>query len=215
MRASHSTRITLAASTLAVATVLAIAGCTSDDGHDMDSMSMSGHSMTSSAAPSTSTQASTEFNAADVTFANGMYPHHAQALDMAELVPDRSTNPEIINLARAIESAQGPEMEQLARWLQAWGQPAPTSSTTGHMGGMDHSGMTGMMSDQDMADLTSKSGSEFDQAWLTMMIEHHEGAVEMAGIEVTEGSNAEAKAMAQNIITSQQNEIATMRTLQR
>ncbi|OZG29889.1 DUF305 domain-containing protein [Williamsia sp. 1138] len=214
MRASHSTRITLAASTLAVAAVLAIAGCTSDDGHDMDSMSMSGHSMTSSAAPSTSTQASTEFNAADVTFANGMYPHHARALDMAELVPDRSTNPEIIKLARAIESAQGPEMEQLARWLRAWGQPAPASSTTGHMGGMDHSGMTGMMSDQDMADLTSKSGSEFDQAWLTMMIEHHEGAVEMAGIEVTEGSNAEAKAMAQNIITSQQNEIATMRTLQ-
>ncbi|ORM28772.1 DUF305 domain-containing protein [Williamsia sp. 1135] len=215
MRTSRSTRSTLAASTLAVAAVLAVAGCSDDEGHDMDSMSMSGHSMTSSATASTSTQTSAQFNSADVTFATDMYPHHAQAVDMAELVPDRSTNPKIISLARAIKTAQGPEMEQLAQWLQAWGQPAPSSSTTDDMGGMDHSGMSGMMSDQDMADLKSKSGSEFDQAWLTMMIDHHEGAVEMAGAEVAEGANAEAKTMAQNIITSQQAEIGTMRTLQK
>lgn len=215
MRTSRSTQFTLAASALAVAAVLAVAGCSDDDGHDMDSMSMSGRSVTSSAAASPSAQDSTKFNAADVTFATDMYPHHAQAVDMAQLVKGRSTTPEIISLAGAIETAQGPEMDQLAQWLQAWGQPAPTSSTTGHMGGMDHSDMNGMMSDQDMADLRSKAGSEFDQAWLTMMIDHHAGAVEMARTEVAEGANAEAKAMAQNIITSQQDEIATMRALQK
>ncbi|WP_207843231.1 DUF305 domain-containing protein [Williamsia soli] len=218
MRSSRSTQFTLAASALAVATVLAITGCSDDDGHDMDSMSASGHSMTSSAAASTPAQAATEFNAADVTFATNMYPHHAQAVDMARLVSGRSTNPEIISLAGAIETAQGPEMDQLARWLQAWGQPAPTSSATGDMGdmgGMDHSDMSGMMSDQDMADLKSTTGPEFDQAWLTMMIDHHMGAVEMARTEVATGSNAEAKVMAQNIITSQEAEIATMRALQK
>lgn len=74
--------------------------------------------------------------------------------------------------------------------------------------------MSGMMSDQDMADLTSKTGTEFDQAWVAMMIEHHAGAIDMARTELAKGTNPDAKAMAENIIRTQQSEITAMRALQ-
>lgn len=201
------TRSKLAIAGLGVA-ALVLAGCgDNDDDHDMDSMSHS--SMSSAPATAGSDAATAQFNNADVMFAQMMYPHHAQAVEMAELVDGRSTDPQLIELAAAIEDAQGPEMTQLEQWLAQWGQPAPGDA------GMDHGdGMSGMMTDQDMSELAAKTGPDFEQAWLSMMIEHHLGAIEMAQAVLADGLSPQVEQMATTIVATQQAEIDTMKAMQ-
>lgn len=206
MHVKNTTVTTLAAAAIGVALV---AGC----GDDGSSASMEGHSMGSSSMESAPSQdPAADFADADVAFASMMYPHHAQAVEMASMVDGRSTNPDVVTLADEIADAQGPEMDQLASWLAEWGQPSP-SATPDDMQGMDHGSGSGMMSSQDMASLTALSGDEFDQRWLTMMIDHHRGAVAMAETEIEEGSNDDAVAMARTIVETQNAEIARMEHL--
>lgn len=204
-------RTTLVAS-LAAATVSAflVAGCSSDTTSDSSTSTTSSASVQDSASESES--ASAEFNDADVMFARMMYPHHAQAVDMADMVRDRTGNPDVVALASAIQAAQQPEMDRMTAWLAEWGQPAPPSDM-GEMSGMDHSSGMGMMSQQDMDALNGLSGPEFDRQWLTMMIEHHEGAIEMANNEIADGSNPDAQEMARTIVATQQQEIDTMQRM--
>ncbi|GAB2637002.1 hypothetical protein GCM10027270_27380 [Nocardioides ginkgobilobae] len=176
--------------------------------------------------------ADAEFNAADVDFATGMIPHHAQALVMVDMADGRDISPETADLMERIEDAQGPEIELMTGWLEEWDQPVPdlgdmNGMGSGDMSDMDHGdmdhgdmddmgemdGMTGMMSAEDMADLEAAEGSAFEQMWLSMMIEHHEGAVEMAEVEVAEGEYDEAVALAEEIIEAQEAEIAEMEAL--
>ncbi|OWA07580.1 DUF305 domain-containing protein [Streptomyces sp. CS159] len=150
-------------------------------------------------------------NAQDVAFAQGMIPHHRQALEMARLAADRSASAGVEDLAARIEKAQDPEITTMTGWLTAWGEEVPES-----MPGMDHSahsGMPGMMGDEDMAKLKEASGREFDTMFLTMMVEHHEGAVEMAGTEKAKGRYAPAKDLADAIATAQNAEITEMNEL--
>ncbi|MBY6682881.1 DUF305 domain-containing protein [Rhodococcus sp. BP-316] len=206
MHVKNTTVTTLAAAAIGVALV---AGC----GDDGSSASMEGHSMGSSSMESAPSQdPAADFADADVAFASMMYPHHAQAVEMASMVDGRSTNPDVVTLADEIADAQGPEMDQLASWLAEWGQPSPSASPD-DMQGMDHGSGSGMMSSQDMASLTALSGDEFDQRWLTMMIDHHRGAVAMAETEIEEGSNDDAVAMARTIVETQNAEIARMEQL--
>lgn len=144
-------------------------------------------------------------NSADIKFAQEMIPHHEQALDMAKLVAERSDNVQVRDLAEAIEQAQDPEIEAMSGWLEAWNAEMPS-----HEG---HREMAGMMSGDDMAALANAAGPEFDRMWLRMMIEHHEGAIEMAKTELANGSNADAKRLASEIIVAQQAEIDTMTAL--
>ena len=78
------------------------------------------------------------------------------------------------------------------------------------MGGMGHGGQSGMMSDADMAKLKAAGGKDFDKQFCTMMIAHHQGAIAMAKDELANGTNGDAKTLAQKIITAQQAEIDTM-----
>ncbi|WP_394620407.1 DUF305 domain-containing protein [Lentzea sp. JNUCC 0626] len=134
---------------------------------------------------------------ADVEFAQQMIPHHQQALDMAKLVPSRSSDEKVRALAQRIEDAQGPEITQMNDWLKQWGATAAKDEHQGH----------------DAAGLEKASGAEFDRMWLDMMIEHHEGAVEMAKKELADGEDENAKKLAQAIIDGQQKEITEMREL--
>lgn len=155
---------------------------------------------------------SSNHNAADVTFAQDMIPHHRQAVDMAGYVATRSSNPQVKALAVQIEGAQSPEINQMTGWLKDWSQPVTTSS--GHSGGMSGMhGMHGMMSDGDMATLQTLSGAAFDKMWLTMMTEHHSGAIDMAKTELSQGTYADAKALAQSITTSQAAQVTQMKDL--
>lgn len=162
---------------------------------------------------STSTnETSAKFNDADVTFAQGMIPHHEQAIEMAKLADSHASSPEVKQLAQSIESAQGPEIETMTGWLKDWGKEAPSGGNSESMPGMDMSGdqMPGTMSDADMAKLEGASGADFDRMFLTMMIEHHNGAIEMATTEQTDGKNPDAVALAKKIITAQKAEIDKM-----
>jgi uncharacterized protein (DUF305 family) len=156
------------------------------------------------------------FNDADVAFAQGMIPHHQQAIEMSQLAQDRASNSAVKQLAADIEAAQGPEIETMTGWLEEWGEDVP--STDDDMEGMDHgdmsdSEMPGMMSEQEMSDLEAATGVEFDQMFLTMMIDHHQGAVEMAATEQEEGAYPDAIALAEKIETDQKAEIEEMQGL--
>jgi len=155
--------------------------------------------------PSASAATRTDYNDADVTFLQMMYPHHAQAVEMAQLVPGRSQNQQVLALAANIEKAQAPEMSQISALLQSFGKPAPTTDA-GHM-----TGMPGMMALDQMNTLKGLSGKDFDRMWLQMMIDHHTGAITMSNTELANGTNPDSKSLAQTIITNQQAEIDQMR----
>nr|WP_091673422.1 DUF305 domain-containing protein [Micromonospora auratinigra] len=190
----------------AVTVALALAGCGGDH-----SMSGSGHGMTGATA-TPATGASASFGDADVMFAQMMVPHHRQAVEMAELAGTRAADPELKALAGRIKDAQAPEIATMTGWLTAWGRPVPSASGGHGMPGMGH-GMPGMMSDADLTRLAAASGADFDRQFLTMMIAHHEGALTMAKDELARGLDAEVKALAQRIVTTQQDEIDTMREM--
>lgn len=159
-----------------------------------------------------------KFNDADVEFASDMIQHHAQALAMVDLTMGRQLDPEVQQLAEDIRAAQAPEIEQMTDWLSNWDQPIPETMrdhANAHGDGemeMD-SGMPGMMSAEEMTELEAAKGAAFQQKWLEMMIEHHEGAIEMAQTEQSEGKHVDAIELAENIESAQQDEISTMETL--
>ena len=157
---------------------------------------------------SSDTEVAGEHNDADVTFAQRMIPHHRQAVEMAELAPDRAEDPRVLDLASRIQGAQDPEIEEMTGWLEGWDEDVPAADS--HDASMD---MAGMMSADDMAALEAATGAEFDEMFLTMMIEHHEGAVEMANTEVSDGEFPDAVALAEKIISAQEAEIAEMEAI--
>ncbi len=155
---------------------------------------------------------SSKHNAADVTFARDMIPHHRQAVEMAGYVATRSTNPQVKALAQQIEGAQSPEINRMTGWLAAWGQPVTAGSGMTMGMGMGSS-MHGMMSDSDMSMLQTLVGPAFDKMWLSMMTEHHTGAIDMAKVELAQGRYGDAKTLAQSITTSQAAQVTQMHAL--
>ncbi|WP_416971893.1 DUF305 domain-containing protein [Streptomyces sp. 4F14] len=191
---------------VATAALLLLAGC--GGGGDSE-----GHQGSGAASPSVSGAASDgAHNAQDVSFAQGMIPHHRQAVEMAALAAERASSPQVKALAGRIKQAQDPEIETMSGWLTAWGEDVPAAGED-HSGHSGMSGMAGMMSGTDMTALEKASGAEFDAQFTRMMIEHHEGAVEMAGTEKAKGRYAPALTMADAIIAAQNAEIAEMKGL--
>ena len=195
-----------------IAGAIVLAGCS--DGSD----DMAGMEGVDSSASAESSGESAEFDDADVTFVQGMIPHHRGALAMAQMADGRAEDPRVTELANRIEAAQEPEIGTMTGWLEEWGEPLPEEAGDS-MGSMDHGSMDmgGMdmegMSAEDMAALEAASGPEFDRVWLEMMVSHHRGAVEMAQTEIAEGSSADAVALAEEIADSQAAEIEEMETL--
>jgi uncharacterized protein (DUF305 family) len=139
----------------------------------------------------------------EIMFAQGMAPHHQQAIDMSNMALKNSASPEVKKLAKAIIAAQVKEMAQLKYWLTA----TKSSST------MDHDmGMNGMLPDSAVTSLKKLKGSKFDAAFLKAMIAHHEGALEM--VSMLDGTkNSEAKKIAIDIQKGQSSEITLMKKL--
>ncbi|MES4889379.1 DUF305 domain-containing protein [Streptomyces sp. NPDC096012] len=196
-------RAALAAVTVTAALVLSACG---DDGAGHDGHTAARHGASASAA---------SHNAQDVAFAQGMVPHHRQAVEMARLAADRASSARVKDLATRIEKAQDPEIRTLSGWLDAWGEQAPGAGMdhSGHAGMPGMPGAAGMMSDGDMAALKKATGKRFDTAFLSLMVEHHRGAVEMARTERDKGAYGPAKRMADGIVTAQNAEIKTMNQL--
>jgi uncharacterized protein (DUF305 family) len=147
---------------------------------------------------------------ADVMFAQMMIPHHEQAIELADIAldPTVEASDDVKTLATAIKAAQDPEVEMMTTMLQSWGEPLFLDE------GMDHSSMmSGMVSSDDMAELETLRGPEFDTAWLKAMIAHHEGAIDMANDVIEDGDDADTAELARKIIDGQAVEIETMKGL--
>jgi uncharacterized protein (DUF305 family) len=176
-----------------LAGTLLLAACGDDGGHG-------GHQ-------SGSGDQSADFNDADITFAQAMIPHHEQAVEMAKLAPTRASSAQIKDLAARIEAAQGPEIEQMRELLERYGADEMVADHGG-----EHS-MGGMADASSMDKLAQASGPAFDDLFVQLMIEHHEGAVDMAETELRDGQDPAAMQLAQAIIDAQTAEIAEMQAL--
>jgi uncharacterized protein (DUF305 family) len=165
----------------------------------------------SSSNPSdTSVVASADFNDDDVMFAQMMIPHHEQAIEMSDIALDPTVmaGDVVKNLATKIKAAQDPEIQQMTGFLTSWNKSLTMDES------MDHSDMmSGMLSAEELSRLSTLRGAAFNRAWLTGMIAHHEGAVEMAEAVLKEGANTAVRELANAIIKGQEAEIAEMRNL--
>ncbi|MSU73547.1 DUF305 domain-containing protein [Candidatus Kaiserbacteria bacterium] len=138
----------------------------------------------------------------DQHFIVEMIPHHEGAIAMAKIALERSKRPEMLSLAQGIIEAQEKEIADMRGWYQSWyGSTAPAGGM-----GMQMGGMTG---EPDV--LKSVSDAEFDREFIKEMIPHHEMAVMMGQMLQASTERSEMKQLAENIITSQSNEIETMR----
>jgi uncharacterized protein (DUF305 family) len=186
-----------------VALMFAVTGCSSDEPK-----------------PTSTVEAAKPYNDADIAFATDMIQHHAQALQMVDMTMGRKLDPKVAALGEDIRMAQAPEIEQMVDLLDDWdNQPIPETSrdhANAHGDGaveMD-TAMPGMMSHEEMEALESTRGAVFESAWLTAMIEHHQGAIEMATTEKDQGEDEKAKALAHDIVEAQGDQVETMGTLE-
>jgi uncharacterized protein (DUF305 family) len=162
------------------------------------------------------------FTDADVRFMTRMIHHHAQAIEMAELAPQRAASPQLRTLAARIINAQRDEIATMRRWLETRGQPLPHSgdAAQGHAA-MDHAQahsmpMPGMLTPEEIAALAAASGPRFDRLFLSSMIRHHQGAVTMVKeLFATDGAaqDEEVFKFASDAQVDQATEIARMEAM--
>jgi uncharacterized protein (DUF305 family) len=158
-------------------------------------MDHSGHGSTSKE------KSSSQYSADEIMFAQMMIPHHEQAVTMSELALSNTTTADIVALATAIRDAQAPEIIQMQSWIDG--------KSESHMHDME---MGGMLTDAELAELAELKGAAFDQMFLTAMIAHHEGALDMVEM-INDSTNSEVKTLAANIVQSQSAEIEAMKAL--
>ncbi|MGH2383373.1 MAG: DUF305 domain-containing protein [Candidatus Limnocylindria bacterium] len=152
------------------------------------------------------------YNAADVRFMEGMIPHHAQALEMTALVPDRRRRGDLALFARRIEVSQEGEIELMQEWLAARGEDVPAiDSDHAHEGEL----MPGMLTEQQFARLSAAAGAQFDRLFLELMTQHHKGALVMVE-ELRAGGGGlepESSTFAAHVEADQGIEISRMREM--
>ena len=158
-----------------------------------------------------------QYSAADVRFMQGMIGHHAQALEMAALVPERTHRDDMRLLAKRIDLSQADEIRMMQHWLEARGQQVPgphAHHAAGATGAAVAAMMPGMLSTEEMARLAAARGDAFDRLFLELMIKHHEGALTMVNeLSATAGAGQESEmyAFASDVDADQRMEIDRMR----
>lgn len=204
---NSTTRRRLALPALVLASALALAACGDDGGNDTASTGSSSsgeHGGGHSGADKDEAQG----NDADVAFLTGMKPHHAQAVEMSDIVLQANPPAEVAAIAQRIKDAQEPEIRKMDTMLQALGEQTDGGAHDGHS-----SAHGGMMSAEDLAELEAATGTEAARLYLTAMIAHHEGAIEASDRQIAEGQYEPAVELAAQIRTAQQAEITEMRAL--
>lgn len=147
---------------------------------------------------------------ADVKFMQGMIGHHAQAVEMTDLLASRTNRQNMKMLGLRISVSQEDEIKMMQRWLQVRGQEIPGPHAHHMPGGM----MPGMLSPEEMARLAAAKGDDFDRLFLEGMIKHHEGAITMVQeLFSTPGAGQESdiNAFASDVDADQRMEIDRMR----
>jgi uncharacterized protein (DUF305 family) len=160
---------------------------------------------------SATTPPAPSFNQADVDYAVDMSMHHSQGITMADLAATQAGSSKVKSLAARIREAQAREVDRIAGWLNDWQSQGATMPPHGHSD--EAPDVPGMMSVEEMAKLERVSGREFDRLFLSMMIRHHQGAIQLAQQQTARGASVEAKRVAQNVKTTQSGEIREMKQL--
>ncbi|WP_159942800.1 DUF305 domain-containing protein [Nocardiopsis sp. FR6] len=227
-------RLALAAGTALV--LLGASACTGGDGEQESANVIAPGAPGESSTPATEEQIASlaeeqGHNEADVVYLVKMIEHHAQALEMTDLVPERHEREGVERIADRISAAQGPEITAMEAWLEenVFG-PARENPAHQNFCGLegdgthhgedsdvpacelevDHDDMPGMASEEDMERLAAAEGDEFDRLFVELMTVHHEGAVTMAEDLMAEGKDQTVLRMANDVIAEQNAEIARM-----
>lgn len=140
----------------------------------------------------------------EAMFLQMMIPHHQQAIVISDLAISISKNEDILKLAKQIKGAQDPEIDQMKSWLKAAG--------LGEDPGHSMHAMAGMLTDSQLEQLKNSTGKDFDRQFLSGMIAHHEGAVDMVGM-IENSSDLKLRDFGKQINQSQSSEIAVMKQL--
>jgi uncharacterized protein (DUF305 family) len=157
----------------------------------------------------------------DRHFIEMMIPHHQAAIEMADLALQKAQHPELKALAADIKRVQAEEIERAREWYRHWygmEVPAPPAqSGNGMMGGMmGRQSMMGTTSMRGMMGMTTddlnalRNATDFDKAFITLMVPHHKMAVMMSNMLLTAGEHGELRELGRSIITSQSAEIERM-----
>lgn len=168
-------------------------------------LSACGGSSTPKGGAGSQTDQPASHNRADIAFAANMIPHHQQAVDLSAPVPSHTGNAELVKLASGIGNAQDSEIQKLQGFLLQWSIQADADTR-----GPADTAMTGMVDQATVAKLGSLRDADYDKLWLQSMISHHQGAIDMANTEITNGRNSDAIAMAKQMVSTQQGEIDQM-----
>lgn len=167
----------------------------------------------------------------DVGFAQDMRMHHLQAVTMAGIERDRTSDQTLRGIAFDIESTQLAQASEMSGWLTVWVQPSLPAPGAGHMGWMSEGGthkhsngeggtttgevqrMPGMATTDELNKLRKASGEELDVLFLQLMLRHHEGGLEMAQYAADHASKGYVRNLASKIVQSQTNESNQMKQL--
>ena len=155
---------------------------------------------------------------ADVQFMQGMIVHHAQAVEMTALIESHTDNKDVRSLGARISHTQAEEIRFMKRWLVSRGQPVAdaTHSMHAHHKNMAGDLMPGMLTSEQMEALKQAKGDEFDRLFLTGMIQHHGGALDMVKeLHDTAGAGQEAELFnfATDVDSGQRAEIRIMQNM--
>jgi uncharacterized protein (DUF305 family) len=151
--------------------------------------------------------------AADARFMQGMIGHHAQAVEMTDLVDNRTSSDAMRKLAQRIQVSQADEIKMMERWLSTRGEEVPSGHAHHAMGGTL---MPGMLTPEEMSRLSAAQGREFDRLFLEGMIKHHEGALTMVKdlfATPAAGQDSDIFAFASDVDADQRMEIDRMRSM--
>ena len=150
------------------------------------------------------------YTVADVEFMQGMIAHHAQAIYMSRMAEAHRANPRVLRLAQKIDQSQVAEIRIMQDWLVHYDQEAPDTSSWRTMS------MPGMLTEAQLTQLDASSGVAFDRAFLTLMIQHHEGALQMVNelfAKPGAGQEIDVNVFANDVVTVQTAEIGAMRLM--
>ena len=146
-----------------------------------------------------------DLTGADIMFLQMMIPHHQQAVDISNLALTKSKDSELLALATAIRDGQADEIIQMQKWLKDAGYNPGMGHSMGHS-------MGGMLDEQELADLKSATGANFDRLWLEGMTGHHDGALHMVQM-IEDADNQIIKKFGQDIVSLQTAQINQMKEM--
>jgi uncharacterized protein (DUF305 family) len=200
MQTSSPNRL-ISSLSLAIIATLSMAGCANGTNSSLEEPSVKANAAEQ-----------VDYSQPDLMFAQMMIPHHEQALEMSIIALEVSKNNDVLAIAQGIFDGQDTEIQQMKSWLSSSSAKSAAEQMDHEAMGHGSGQMAGMASYEQIDQLAELATPEFDKLFLTLMIAHHEGALEMVSL-IEDSRNAEASTLAKEIVMTQKQEISKMKEL--